>query len=93
MNQVNFLWLSKNIPGISVVQGTKGVTTVKLRPLIEITHDIGRRDRIEIILKDDNSKYEIPDSKHLEEIYRMHMSNMELMYILHKYCEENLSKC
>lgn len=94
MNQVNFLWLSKNIPGISVRQEPKGVTVVKLRPLIEITHDSTRMNRLEILFKDDGSKYVIPNQTILEEIYRMHMANTELMLLLHQYCDnKHLDKC
>lgn len=93
MNQINFVWMSRNIPGVSVRQDSSGITTVKLRPLIEITHDCTKRDRIEIIFKDDNTKYLIPDNKVLEEIYKMHISNTELMLLMHQYCESNLSRC
>ena len=94
MTQIKFLWLSKNIPGISgVEQGPDGITTVKVRPLIDITHDSNKRDKVEILFKDDNTKYVIPDQKTLEEIYRMHIKNDEVMLLLHQYCEANLAHC
>lgn len=93
MNQIKFVWLSKNIPGTKVEMGPDGITTVTLRPLIDIVHDSNKRDRVEIIFKDDKSKYVIPDQRTLEEIYRMHMSNTEVMLLLHQYCDANLTRC
>lgn len=91
MNQVKFIWLSKNIPNtLGVDMGPDGITTMKLRKLIDITHNSNKRDRVEILFKDDNSKYVINDQRTLEEIYRMHMSNEEVMLLLHQYCESNL---
>lgn len=93
MNQIKFVWLSNNVPGTKVEMGPNGITTVSLRPLIDITHDSTKRDRVEIIFKDDNSKYLISNQKTLEEIYSMHMSNTEVMLLLHQYCEANLAHC
>ena len=94
MDQVKFLWLSNSIPNkINVTQTEDGPIVVHLRKNIEITHDYRNRNRMEILLKDDNSKYVIPNYKSLVEIYKMHMNNEEVMYILHKYCEEKLGKC
>jgi hypothetical protein len=93
MNQIKFIWLSKNIPGVSVSQDPDGVTIVNLRPLIDITHDSNKRDKIEIIFKDDNTKYTIPNKKSLEEIYRMHLENEEVMLLLHQYCDTHLARC
>ena len=93
MNQIKFVWVSNNIPGTKVEMGPDGITTVHLRPLIDITHDSKKRDRVEIIFKDDNSKYLISNQKTLEEIYRMHMSNTEVMLLLHQYCDANLAHC
>lgn len=94
MDQIKFVWISKNIPNIlGVNQDEDGITTVKLRPLIEITHNFKKRNKVEILFKDDNSKYLIPDQKTLEEIYKMHMSNTEVMLLMHQYCDKNLSKC
>ena len=90
MDQVKFLWLAKNIPGISITQGDKGRTVVTLRPKIEIIHDALRMNKMEIFLKDDKSRYIIPDTETLKEIYDMHVNNIELMYQLHSYCEKNL---
>ena len=93
MDQMMLIWISNNVSGIKAKMGENGVTTVQLRPLIEITHDSTKRNKMEIIFKDDNTKYEIPNHKVLEEIYKMHMTNTELMLLMHQYCEANLSRC
>lgn len=94
MNQVKFIWLSNNIPDtLGVVMDENGMTVVKLREFIDITHNSKKRDKVEIIFKDDDTKYEIPNQKTLEEIYSMHMNNKEVMLLLHQYCEANLSRC
>lgn len=93
MNQIKFVWISKNVPGVKVNMGPDGITTVTLRPLIDITHDSKKRNRLEIIFKDTNTKYLIPDQKILKEIYAMHMSNIEVMLLLHQYCDQNLTLC
>jgi len=92
MNQMKFVWLSNNIPGVKVEMGPDGITTVHLRPLIDITHNSKMRDLMLIEFKDNKRKYIIPDQKTLEEIYRMHMENTEVMYIMNHYCEDKLPR-
>ena len=93
MNQIKFLWLSKNIPGIlGVEQLPDGVAVTKLRNKIDIIHNSGKRNRIDIVFHDDGTSYVISDQKTLEEIYRMHMENEEIMLLLHQYCEKNLAR-
>lgn len=94
MNQIKFIWLSNNIPNIvGINMDPNGITTVSLRELIDIIHNSKKMDKIEILFKDDNTKYEIPDQKTLEEIYDMHISNEEVMLLLHQYCSKNLNIC
>ena len=91
---MKFVWISNNIPGtLGVMMDPDGITTVALRPKIDITHNSNKRNKMEIIFKDDDSKFIIPDQKILEEIYRMHMQNDEVMLLLHQYCDKNLSRC
>lgn len=92
MNQIKFLWISNNIPNkLGVEQTEDGIVIVKLRPKIDITHNYKKRDRMEIIFKDDNKRYLIHDHKILKEIYTLHMQNEEVMLLLHQYCESNLT--
>lgn len=93
MTQIKFLWLSNNIPNkIGVEQTEDGMVIVKLRPKIDITHNFKKRDRVEIILKDDNSRFIIPDDESLQEVYTMHVMNEEVMLLMHQYCESHFTR-
>jgi len=93
MNQAKFIWVSNNISGkLKVEMDPNGITTVKLRPLIDIIHNSNKGNKVEILFKDDNTRFIIPNQKVLEEIYRMHKNNTEVMLLLHQYCDKNLAR-
>ena len=92
MQQHEFIWLGNNMKVGRVGQDTVGNTIVDLRPQIQITHNYKKKNLMLITFSDDGLTFIIPSKSQLEDIYRMHLSNVHLGEILRKYCEDNLQK-
>ena len=93
MDQIKFIQMSNNIqPMGPIVHQPNGIILVNLRPQIQVTHNYKKKNEMQVIFIDDQSRYLIPSQKELEDIYKMHLGNTNLTEILHKYCEEKLKK-
>lgn len=93
LNQQKFLWITRNVDVKNISQTSNDMIIVNLRDNIQITHCWKKNDRMEVIISDDQSHYIIPDQQHLEEIYRLHLSEENLTSVLKEYCDNNLEKC
>lgn len=95
MNQIKFISMTNQIqPQGNVEQTTDGIVVVNVRinPNIQITHNYKKKDEILIIFNDINEKFKLASDNQLEEIYKLHLGNINLTEPLHRYCEENLQK-
>lgn len=90
MTQPEFIWMSSNIlPEIGIEQRPDGNTVVGLRPQINIIHNFKRKDQITVVFLDDHATFVVPSKSALEDIYRMHLANTNLVQVLRKYCDDN----
>lgn len=94
MDQVKFMMMANNMqPEGSVTQDENGHVIVELRNnQIVITHNYKKHNEMKISFHDNNDTYIIPSQKELEEIYRLHLANKDVVSILHDYCNMNLKK-
>ena len=94
MDQVKFMMMANNVhPEGAILQSEKGIVTVNLRPgQIVITHNYRRNNEMQIMFMDNHDKFIIPSEKELQEIYQFHLSNKDVVSILHEYCNNNLEK-
>jgi hypothetical protein len=65
---------------------------VELRANIFIVHK-WRENSMELIIRDDQSHYVIPDQKALEDIYEIHTNNENITQLVKEYADANLEKC
>lgn len=91
MEQIKFIYMANSMQVESVNQDEVGNTVVVVRDGVNITHNY-KKNRMKLTFNEDNVSYVIPSGKELEAIYRMHLENKELMYILRDYCSKNLNK-
>lgn len=94
MDQNKFLWLGHvSKPEGGVTQDESSVVTINLRPQVQITHDYKKQNRVEVILKDDGSRFLVEDHNDLQEIFSLHLMNKDCVQLIRKYAEEHLRKC
>jgi hypothetical protein len=89
MKQPEFLFIAHNLKVSGVVQSDPE-TIVNLRPGIIIKHNYRKKDLMTITFTDGNNSYIIPSRKELEEIYRLHLGNADLLQLLQEWCIKNL---
>lgn len=92
MQQHEFIWMAKNLKVNNVTQNENGTTTINLRPQIQITHNYKKKNQMLIIFTEDQVRYLISTKVELQEIYRLHLSNVDLENVLRHYCEDWLKK-
>lgn len=90
MKQMEFLWMSNNIQPEEVIQGENGDVIVNLRKGIQVIHNYKRGNKMTVRFTEDQTSFVIPSKKELEDIYRMHLGNTNLINELRKYCDDNL---
>lgn len=92
MKQQEFLWMSNNIQPEGVIQGNNGDVIVNLRNGIQVIHNYIRGNKMTIRFTEDQVSFLIPSKKELEDIYRMHLGNTNLINELRKYCDDTLQQ-
>lgn len=92
MQQHEFIYITQTIRMMNIHQDPTGKTIVQLRPQIQIIHNSKKKNQMQIIFTEDQARFLIPSKKELEEIYRLHLENVNLSQILREYCEKNLQK-
>jgi hypothetical protein len=92
MNQPEFIWMAKNLKVTDVKQDETGNTIINLRPQIQLTHSYKKKNQMQIIFTEDQARYLISTKVELQEIYRLHLSNVDLENVLRHYCEDWLKK-
>lgn len=91
MDQIKFIIMANNIhPEGEIEQTPDGIVIVNLRSQIQITHNYKRKNEMRIIFNDSKIQYIISNKSELEEIYRMHLANTDVVQMLHDYCKNNL---
>lgn len=92
MQQHEFIWMAKNLKVTDVTQDETGNTVINLRPQIQLTHNYKKKNQMQIVFTEDQSRFLIPSKSDLEEIFRLHLSNVNVEQILRKHCEDNFEK-
>lgn len=93
MDQIKFIYTSKQIkPAGEVTDDGNGGVAVLLRPGVVVTHKYKRNNQMTITFTEDESEYIIGTDKELEEIYRMHLSNVNFIQPARKYCDDHLQR-
>lgn len=94
MDQMKFIWLANQVhPEGGVTQDETSVVVMNLRPQIQVTHDYKKQDRIEIIFRDDNTRFFVEDHNALQEVFSIHLSNKDCVQLIREYAEKHFKKC
>lgn len=93
MNQAKFIQTSKQVKPVGgVTDDGNGVVIVNLRPQVQITHSYKKNDQMQIIFIEDQTHFEIPSQKELEELYKIHLGCTNFIQPARKYCDDKLQK-
>lgn len=92
VDQPKFMWLANHVHAIGIEQNSTPVVTLHLRPQIDITHNYERKNRVEILFKDDNTRYFVPDNADLERIIEIHMMHKDAVEMIRAWCRKHLKK-
>ena len=91
MQQHEFIWMGAKL-GAPVAQSENGVSTITLRPQINLVHDYKKKDQTLVVFTEDDSKFIISDKDELNHIIGMHLTNDYIEQTLREYCNANLQK-
>ena len=92
MYEPEFIWMAKSLKVTDITQDGSGKTIINLRPQIQIIHNYKKKNQMILTFTEDQTRYLVPSKLELQEIYRLHLSNVDLEHVLRKYCEEKLQK-
>jgi len=90
--------MAKNIKVDEMKQDEIGNTVVTLifnelrQPVVQLIHNYKKRGSMSIRFIEDQTVYNIPSRKELEDIYRIYIENRKMTENLRTYCENSLEK-
>ena len=90
MEQQEFIWMAKNLKVVDVIQDEIGNTIIQLRPQVQLVHNYKKSNLMTVKFVEDQMMFIVPSRKELEEIYRLHLENENLIQLLREYCELHL---